>query len=86
MQKFVLTLVAFGLLSSPVMAQTALPTDTETAPAPEQKFVKKLVCQKIEEDRTTGSRLGSTSKVCRTVKVAIDDTKKDEQTNPTSER
>ena len=83
MQKFVSTLVAFGVLASPAIAQTAQP---QPAPAPEQKFVKKLVCQKIEEDRTTGSRLGSTSKVCRTVKVAVDDTKKDEQTNPTSER
>ncbi len=73
MQKMLLTLAAFGQLAAPAMAQTAAQAaGPEAAPAAEQKVVKKVVCQKIEEDRTTGSRLGSTSKVCRTVKVAVD--------------
>ena len=85
MQKMVLTLVAVGLFAAPAMAQTQAP-QPQAAPAPEKKIVKKVVCQKIEEDRTTGSRLGSTSKVCRTVKVAVDTTEKPEQTAPSSER
>ena len=76
MQKMMLTLVAVGLFAAPAMAQTQAP-QPQAAPAPEKKFVKKLVCQKIEEDRTTGSRLGSTSKVCRTVKVPADSATKE---------
>ena len=87
MYRMLLSLAAFGLLASPAIAQAQAPgPHAHEAPAPEKKFVKKLVCQKIQEDRTTGSRLGSTSKVCRTVKVAVDDTKKIEQTAPSSER
>jgi hypothetical protein len=32
-------------------------------------MVKKTVCKRIEEERGIGSRLSSTTKVCRTVEV-----------------
>jgi len=84
MQKTALVLVAFAVAAAPAIAQTAQPGQIEAAAAAEQKVVKKVVCQKIEEDRTTGSRLGSTGKVCKTVKVPVDSTARKNQRTGTS--
>lgn len=63
------SLSAFAILmlaASPAMAQTA-PADEQ--PAPKLKMVKKTVCQRVEAEGETGSRLGSATKICKTIEV-----------------
>jgi len=63
------SLSAFAILmlaAPPVLAQTA-PADA--GPAANVKMVKKTVCQRIEVEGETGSRLGLATKVCKTVEV-----------------
>lgn len=71
MRKFWSALAPLALIAAPVAAQSA----PEQQPAPEAKprMVKKTVCQRIEADRETGSRLGSTTKVCKTVEVPAEE-------------
>jgi len=54
------------LAASPALAQS-VPADSE--PAAQGKTVKKTVCQRIEVEGETGSRLGSATKVCKTIEV-----------------
>ena len=67
MRKFLVALGVFALSATPSVAQTA-----PVQPEPAVKMVKKTVCKRIETDGETGSRLGSTSKVCREVEVPAD--------------
>jgi len=67
MHKFLFISAAFALGAAPAVAQTA--PAAQTTQVEKQKTVKKVVCKKIEEDQTTGSRLGSTSKICKTIEV-----------------
>jgi hypothetical protein len=61
----------FAILS--VAAAPAVAQAPSTQPAPAQvKTVKKKVCQRVNEERSTGSLLGSTTKVCKTVEVPAD--------------
>jgi len=63
------SLSAFAILmlaASPAFAQSA-PDDG--APAAKGKTVTKTVCQRIEVEGETGSRLGSATKVCKTIEV-----------------
>jgi len=66
---------ALALVAAPAVAQTApaAPAQTQAQAQASQveapKMVKKTICKKIEESQTTGSRLGSTTKVCKTVEV-----------------
>lgn len=69
MRMFLVALGVFALSATPSVAQTA-PVQPEQEPA--VKMVKKTVCKRIESDGETGSRLGSTSKVCREVEVPAD--------------
>ncbi|MFP5330057.1 MAG: hypothetical protein ACLGHC_07985 [Alphaproteobacteria bacterium] len=66
MRKSMFAFATLILAASPVVAQTA-PADA--APATQVKMVKKTVCQRIEVEGETGSRLGSATKVCKTVEV-----------------
>lgn len=68
MRKFLPTLAILALASTPAIAQSA-PPQPAPATASEQKTVKKVVCKRIETDQVSGSRLGSTSKICREVEV-----------------
>jgi hypothetical protein len=74
MQKLLLMIAAFGL-SAPAMAQTVpsqVPSgEAAAAPAPQAKTVKKQVCEKVEVERSTGSRLSSTTRICKTVEVPV---------------
>lgn len=54
------------LAASPALAQST-PADGE--PATKGNTVKKTVCQRIEVEGETGSRLGSATKVCKTIEV-----------------
>ena len=74
MQKLFVMLAALGLIAVPAVAQNApgaqsTDTQAQSAPAEKPKTVKKVVCKRIEEERSIGSRLSSTTKVCRTVEV-----------------
>jgi len=77
MQKMLFIGAALALVAAPAVAQTAPAAPAQTqAQAQAQasqveapKMVKKTICKKIEESQTTGSRLGSTTKVCKTVEV-----------------
>jgi hypothetical protein len=75
MQKLFVTLSALGLIATPAMAQTAQtpqsPQDQAQAQAtPEKpKTVKKVVCKAVDEERSIGSRLAPTTKICRTIEV-----------------
>jgi hypothetical protein len=66
MFKFVVALAIAGAMSVPALAQTA---PAQPAPAAKPQTVKKVVCQRIDDEETTGSRLGSAPKVCKTVEV-----------------
>ncbi len=74
MHKVLLTLVAFGLSATPAVAQqtaTASAGSPEAQPAPvaKPKTITKTVCQRVEVERSTGSRLTSTTKLCKQVVV-----------------
>ena len=72
MQKLLLMVAACGL-SIPAMAQTtpqqAAPFEANAAPATQPKTVRKQVCEKVAVERSTGSRLNSTTKICKIVEV-----------------
>ena len=65
-------LIAFSLLATAgatAGAQTApAPAASQAAPAKPQT-VKKVCCRRADDEVTTGSRLGSAPKVCKTVEV-----------------
>lgn len=77
MQKLLLIAAAIGAVTAPAVAQTtpapaqpapqaqAVPQATPAAP----KKVTKLVCRDVEEERGIGSRLSSTTKICKKVEV-----------------
>jgi serine protease inhibitor ecotin len=70
MQKLLLMVAAFGV-AAPATAQTTpqQPPLNTAAPAPQPKTVLKRVCQNVDVERSTGSRLSSTTKICKTVEV-----------------
>lgn len=75
MHKSLVTLVVFGAFVSPAAAQTApqpqapaIAAPPATAPAA-PRTVKKTVCERVVVEETTGSRLGSAPKRCRTIEV-----------------
>ena len=62
--------VALGLASA-AAAQTAQPQPAPV-PAPQAakpQTVKKVVCQRVDDEETTGSRLSAAPKKCKTVEV-----------------
>jgi hypothetical protein len=82
MQKMFVIAAALAAAAGPAFAQTspdqagteqANPTSTNQASAEQPKMVTKIVCKKVEEERGIGSRLSSTSKVCRKVTVPASD-------------
>jgi hypothetical protein len=74
MQKLLLIVAAFSA-PAPVLAQAAQPSDTQTqaqaAPADAPQTVKKTVCRDVDDERAIGSRLHSTTKICRVVEVPV---------------
>ena len=79
MRALLIAFVIAGTSASPAVAQTS--ADAEQAPA-KAEYVEKVVCQKVEEEQSTGSRLGSTTKICKTVKVPLAEADKDKKANP----
>lgn len=73
MQKLLLIVAAFGVPAAPVLAQTAPNADNQVqaAPADAPKTVKKTICRDVDDERAIGSRLHSTTKICRVVEVPV---------------
>lgn len=69
MRKYLVVLAIFGAISVPATAQTAPAADQAQSARPQT--VKKVVCQRVDDEETTGSRLGSAPKVCKTVEVPV---------------
>lgn len=75
MHKSLSVLAVFGLCASSATAQTAPPPQSPAAVAPQAapaagpKMIKKTVCERVVIEETTGSRLGSAPKKCRTIEV-----------------
>ena len=67
MRKSLAVLAILGTMSAPVLAQTA----PATAPAQKPQTVKKVVCERVDAEETTGSRLGTAPKRCKTVEVPV---------------
>jgi hypothetical protein len=73
MQKSLLILAALGIAAAPAFAQTTPPpASDQTAAAAKPKTVTKIVCERVRDEETTGSRVGSAPKVCKRVEVPAD--------------
>lgn len=67
MSKYLIALAIAGAMSVPAAAQTmSQPTQPQAA---KPQTVKKVVCTRVDDEETTGSRLGSAPKKCKTVEV-----------------
>ena len=73
MQKMLFMAAAVALGAAPAIAQgtTGTANVAQTEQVEKQKTVTKVVCKRIEETQTTGSRLGSAQKVCKKVDVPV---------------
>lgn len=69
MQKLLLIVAAFGVSAAPGLAQPVPSADPQAAPAEAPKTVKKTVCRDVDDERAIGSRLHSTTKICRVVEI-----------------
>jgi hypothetical protein len=67
MFKSLAALAILGAMSAPAAAQAA--PSAQPAPVAKPQTVKKVVCQRVDLEETTGSRLGSAPKICKTVEV-----------------
>ena len=67
MHKSLVVLAIFGAMSVPAVAQTTPAANQGQSAKPQT--VKKVVCQRVDDEETTGSRLGSAPKVCKTILV-----------------
>jgi hypothetical protein len=85
MQKLLLIVAAIGVAAVPASAQTLMTPDVSAAnqtvanqavanAAPKPKTVQKRVCEKVEVERSTGSRLSSTTRICKTIEVPVPQT------------
>ena len=83
MRKCLALLAIIGLLAAPSVAQTsqsqpappsvAQTSQSQPAPVAKEKTVTKVVCERVNVETETGSRLGSTPKVCKKVVVPVTD-------------
>jgi hypothetical protein len=72
MLRLCLAFAVAGIVAAPAAALPQAPAGK--APASEEQTNKKVVCQRVAAEQTTGSRFGSTTKVCRTVEVPTEKT------------
>ena len=71
MRKALIVLAILGTTSAPAVAQTAPAAPEAATVAPKPQTVKKKVCERIDAEETTGSRLGSAPVVCKIVEVPV---------------
>ncbi len=72
MRKLLPMFVILGMAGSPALAQQAS-SQAEAPPAPQVRMITKVVCQKVDVEATSGSRLSSPPKICKKVTVPADD-------------
>lgn len=82
MRSFVLAFACLGL-AAPAAAQTA-PAPNQAAPAAKPKMITKVVCERIDNEEVTGSRLGAAPKKCRKIKVPAPDSAQEQANRPAS--
>jgi hypothetical protein len=66
-------LAMIAVPAAPAMAQTAPPPQQEAPASAKQKMVKKKVCERVNIEEETGSRLRAAPKVCKIVEVPAKD-------------
>lgn len=72
-----ISVLLLGAASGPALAQSQpqaaplsqLAPQAQPAAEAKPKMVKKTICRRVDNEETTGSRLGSAPKVCTTVEV-----------------
>ena len=73
MHKSLVALAVSGVIATQAVAQAApqaqASATAQPAPAAAAPMVKKIVCQRVVVEETTGSRLGTAPKRCRTIDV-----------------
>lgn len=69
MRKALVVLAIFGAMSAPAVAQNTSANVANPTAAPKAPTVKKKVCQRVDDEETTGSRLGSAPVICKIVEV-----------------
>jgi hypothetical protein len=75
MHKSLVSLAVLSVFASPAAAQTSAPPAPPAAALPQAPApatpatVKKIVCERVDTEETTGSRLGTAPKRCRTIEV-----------------
>lgn len=69
MRKSLAALMFLGAMSAPAWGQSTQHQGHVEATKPQ--MVKKVVCERIDVEETTGSRLGSAPKRCKTVQVPV---------------
>jgi hypothetical protein len=69
MRKSLVVLMFLGAMSAPAWGQTTHQHGQVQASKPQT--VKKVVCERVDVEETTGSRLGSAPKRCKTVEVPV---------------
>ena len=80
--------VALGLAS----AAAAQPAQPQSAPAPapqaaaKPQTIKKVVCQRVDDEETTGSRLSAAPKKCKTIEVPAGGSGGGSSNSPSPER
>lgn len=73
MRKSLSMLMIVAFATSPAIAQEAV-APTAPGPAPEVKMVTKVVCQRVDVEATSGSRLSAVPRVCKKITVPADAT------------
>lgn len=71
MRKLCLPFALAAIVATPAAAQPQV--QAQQPPAAEQQKKTKQVCELVAAERSTGSRLSSTTRVCRTVEVPMED-------------
>ena len=71
MRKLLPLLMIVAFAATPAIAQEAA-ASTAPAPAPQVKMVTKVVCQRVDVEATSGSRLSAVPRVCKKVTVPAD--------------
>jgi Ni/Co efflux regulator RcnB len=82
MRKLLSTFVILGFAAAPALAQQAAP-QAETVPQPQVKMVTKVVCQRVDVEATSGSRLSAPPKICKKDTVPADGTEAKNDASPT---
>jgi hypothetical protein len=74
MHRLLLAFATASIVAAPAFAQSQSPAQApaDQAPAAQQKTETKRVCQNVQAERATGSRLGSTTRVCKMVEVPVE--------------